>query len=124
MNDTELTLRITFTNNSLAEFHPVILGYSLRNNRGIDLASNNSEIEGAEIAAPATGSSKTTSIVIKLPLLHPGPYAFTVSVNYRDPDGNMNNADTLSNLIVFDLVSNKAVHVLMSLDTRFVIEDL
>lgn len=121
-NNTEVLFRISFRNNSLDEGYPLIIGYSLRNHRGIDIASNNSMMEGFEILAPAHGEIRTINIFLRLPLLHPGSYAFTASINYRGSDGNMNNADTLSNLIVFEMISEKDIHVLMSLETRFDID--
>jgi len=122
-NDSKIIVRVSYKNNSLPKDHPIIIGYSLRNHRGIDIASNNSELENTKIVSPDIGLIDTTAIVIELPLLHPGSYAFTISINYRDSDDSMNNADSISSLVVFDVSSDKIIHVMMSMKTVFMIDD-
>lgn len=122
-NDSEIKLSLDFVNNSSRESQALIIGYTLRNYRGVDIASNNSEIEAVSITAPEIGAVKTVDVYIELPLLHPGSYAFTVSINYRDLEGNMKNADALPNIVVFEIVSCKQIHVLMSLKSKFIIKN-
>jgi lipopolysaccharide transport system ATP-binding protein len=118
-NDSTVILRVTFKNQTLEENRLLVLGYSLRNNRGVDIASNNSEIEKTEIITPPPGEKKTIRIYIDLPELHPGSYSFSVSVGYRKPDGSMQSLDGITNSIAFDIVSERIVHVLMSLRSKF-----
>lgn len=121
-NNSTVSLRITFRNNTLLEGRLLVLGYSLRNNRGVDIASNNSEIEKTEIYAPPVGKTETVRIEIDLPELHPGSYSLTVSIGCRETDGCMQSIDGITNAVVFDIVSVRQVHVLMSLKTKFYLD--
>lgn len=121
-NNSTALLRVTFTNNSLQEDELLIVGYSLRNNRGIDIASNNSEIEKVLVRSPEPGGTKTVRMCIDLPELHPGSYSFSISIGRRDEDGRMHSLDGVTNAVVFDVVSERPVHVLMSLKTEFEVE--
>jgi lipopolysaccharide transport system ATP-binding protein len=122
-NDSEIWLRTTFKNIGLNQSQLLVMGYSLRNSRGVDIASTNSEIEEKIITAPAMGDNATVRVGIELPLLHPGSYSLSVSLGYRDNGGVMRDADSITNAVVFDVTSKKMIHVLMSLKTNFVIED-
>lgn len=118
-NNSIVVLRVTFRNESFQKSRLLVLGYSLRNNRGVDLASNNSEIEKTEIKAPPIGKTKTIRMRIWLPELHPGSYSFSVSLGSREADGRMQSLDGITNAIVFDILSERFVHVMMSLRTEF-----
>lgn len=122
-NDSVLTLRLTMENHSLPDQTPLIVGYSIRNHRGVDLASNNSEIEGVEILAPDSGQRQTVSMKVRLPAFHPGSYAMNISLSLRDRAGSVCSLDGITNAVVFNIVSAKQVHVLMSLETEFEVEN-
>lgn len=121
-NNSTVVLRVTFMNNSLQEGDLLIVGYSLRNNRGIDIASNNSEIEKVFVRSPEPGGFRTVRMCIAIPELHPGSYSFSISLGRRDEDGRMCSLDGITNAVVFDVVSERPVHVLMSLKTEFEVE--
>lgn len=121
-NNSTMILRVTFRNNAVQEGRRLVLGYALRNSRCIDIASNNSEIDNFEIRAPLSGATRTVRMHIELPELHPGSYSLNVSLGYRKPDGSMNSTDGITNAVVFDVVSRRLVHVLMSFKTKYEIE--
>ncbi len=123
-NDAMAWLHVTIMNNSLSEGVPVVIGYSLRNNRGVDIASSNSEIESATITAPAETEEKTIRIGMSLPLLHAGSYSLSLSMGYRNEKAVMHDLDSITNAIVFDITSKKLIHVLLSLKTVFQVEGL
>ena len=60
---------------------------------------------------------------IYFPELHPGSYSFSVSIGIREADGRMQSLDGITNAVVFDIVSDRFVHVMMSLRTEFEDED-
>jgi lipopolysaccharide transport system ATP-binding protein len=121
-NNSTMILRVTFRNNSVEEGALIVLGYSLRNNRGIDIASNNSEIEKVGIKCPPPGDVCTVRMSIGLPELHPGSYSLSVSLGHRDNEERMHSLDGITNAVVFDIVSERPVHVLMSLKTEYEVE--
>jgi lipopolysaccharide transport system ATP-binding protein len=122
-NNTAAILRLTIKNISIEEGRHLVLGYSLRNCRGVDIASNNSEIEKAYIGSPQPGNTITVRIKIYFPEFHPGSYSLSISIGYRDENGNMVSADGILNAIVFDIVAERMIHVLMSLRSEFTVED-
>ncbi|MDC3067563.1 Wzt carbohydrate-binding domain-containing protein, partial [Pseudomonadota bacterium] len=122
-NDSLLVLRLTIRNNSLEEGRPLVVGYCLRNHRGIDLASNNSTVEDTVINSPPVDSQLTIRISIQLPVLHPGSYSFSITMGYKGENGVMQDSDSITNAVVFELTSRRTVHVLMSLDSSFEVEE-
>lgn len=124
-NRSTVLLRMTLRNHRLDEGRLMVLGYSLRNNRGVDIASNNSEIEGTEIRAPAPGRTLTIKTSIDLPEFHPGSYSISISIGYRlNDEGRMQNTDGITNAVIFDITANRTVHVLMSLNTTYEVETI
>lgn len=121
-NNSLAILRLTLENNSLAEGKFLVIGCSLRNSRGVDIASNNSEIEKTDIRSPKPEHTITVRIKIYFPELHPGSYSLSISIGYRNEKGEMVGADGITNAIVFDIISERLVHVLMSLRSDFVVE--
>ncbi len=122
-NDSLLILRLTVRNNSLEEGRRLVLGYCLRNHRGVDLASNNSTVEDTIIMAPAVGDHRTIRIYIQLPVLHPGSYSFSITMGYKLENDVMQDSDSITNAVVFEMTSRRTVHVLMSLDSSFEVEE-
>jgi lipopolysaccharide transport system ATP-binding protein len=121
-NNSKVVLRVTFKNNSVDEGAILVLGYCLRNSRGIDIASNNSEIENIVIKPPQQGTVQTVRVYIDVPELHPGSYSLNVSIGSRDDKGRMHSLDGITNALVFDVVAKRPVHVLMSLKTEYEVE--
>jgi lipopolysaccharide transport system ATP-binding protein len=121
-NNSTAMLRLTLKNNSLSEGKFLVIGCSLRNSRGVDIASNNSEIEKTDIRSPKPGQNITVRIKIFFPELHPGSYSFSISIGYRNEKGEMVGADGITNAIVFEIISERLVHVLMSLRSDFIVE--
>jgi lipopolysaccharide transport system ATP-binding protein len=114
-----ISLVLSLKNHALPSGSALIVGYALRNIRGIDIASNNNEIEGAEIVAPEQGCSLNVEIIFKLPYLHPGQYAISISVGSRDKLGIMQGLDLLENALRFDMLEVKKCHVLMTLESAY-----
>lgn len=121
-NGSPAVLRITIRNRSLSAGQPLLVGVGLRNARGVDIASINSEISGTVISAPNVGERATVRIDLFIPELHPGSYAFRVSISRRGGRGEVLNSDDVINAVVFDLISQRPVHVLMLLDATFSVE--
>jgi lipopolysaccharide transport system ATP-binding protein len=119
-NDSSMNLKLSFINNNVDENQDLVIGYHIRNNRGVDIASSNTEVEDISIKPSKIGEIKTILIEIEIPLLHPGSYSISTSIGYRKIDGKMRNLDSISNIDNINIESNKLVHVLMSLNTKYI----
>lgn len=121
-NNSNVVVRVTFENCSLDPGTRLIVGLGLRNSRGVDIASVNSESFDTNIRAPNVGHRCTIRANIYLPELHPGSYSFRIAISHIGKDGEKASCDDILNALVFDLLSARVVHVLMSLNAEFEVE--
>ncbi|WP_070780603.1 ABC transporter ATP-binding protein [Achromobacter xylosoxidans] len=112
-----VTLRFSIRNDSDESGGRLIAGYIFRTQKGIELASTNSDVEKATITCGGAGSITTVTFAIELPLLHPGSYAFCPAVAYRTDLGDIKMADRLENAVVFMVSSDRQVHAMLNLPT-------
>ncbi|CAH1077468.1 ABC transporter ATP-binding protein [Candidatus Nitrotoga sp. 1052] len=118
-NNSSVVIRVTAMNKKLDEDQNLVFGYSLRNRNGEDIASSNSDMEHTKILSPKRDQLITVEIEIKLPLLYPGSYAFTIGVAYEDIDQTIKIADRIINAIVFGVTSSLPMHTPFRFDTLF-----
>lgn len=114
-----ISLVLRLKNHLLSPGAALVIGYALRNIRGVDIASNSNEVEGIEIAAPEQGGVLIVEAAFVLPHLHPGQYAFSISVGSRDKLGLMQGLDLLENAMRFEMLEVKKCHVLMTFETVY-----
>jgi lipopolysaccharide transport system ATP-binding protein len=114
-----LSLGLTIKNNSIEPGTKLVVGYVLKNIRGIDISSSNNELEGFEIPAPKRGGKFQLEISFMLPFLHFGQYALTISLGSRDSSGGMEGYDIQENLLRFELLETKKCFVLMTFETSY-----
>ncbi|MDE2422937.1 MAG: ABC transporter ATP-binding protein [Betaproteobacteria bacterium] len=117
--DKTITLKLIIKNKSVPRNANLIVGYVLRNIRGVDISSNNNEVEGVRIGAPDKTGVLVMEIKFKIPFLHPGPYAISVSVAERCQDGSIQGLDYLENVFRIDVLEKKKCHVLMTFETEY-----
>lgn len=122
-NNSIIILRMTFKNTTDSCIDNLTVGYILKNSKGIEIASNNSEIEQTEIGSIGINAKRTIKIEIKIPLYHPGQYTFTPTIGTMRAD-TIELLDRVENAICIELYSKKQIHVLMSLDTNYFMEDV
>jgi lipopolysaccharide transport system ATP-binding protein len=123
LNDSSIFLRMTIQNQNLKSGSELMVGYILRNAKGQEIASTNSIIEKEIINSPPKNSYITVRIKVTLPCFHPGSYAFSLTAGYIKDGGEIALSDRIENAIPFNLLSDKKVHVLMSLPTIIQIEN-
>lgn len=123
LNDSWVTLRITFQNNSLDEEMPILVGYVFRNYRGEELASTHSKLEGVEIPFCKIGQSLSIRMKIGLPILYPGTYSFSPTLAYVNGRKEVVLADRVENALVFEIETKTKVHVLMRFKTEIFVEE-
>ena len=121
-NDKNVILRLTIQNHSLDSNAVLTVGYIFRNAKGQEIASTNSQIEKQVIKPIPEVSYLTVRMKVSLPCLHPGSYAFSVTTGYIGQGEEITLSDRIENAIVFDLASDKRVHVMMNFPTTFEVE--
>lgn len=99
--------------------YDIIIGYTLKNIRGIDIASSNNEMEHIYIHGSQLNDTFKGRIQFSVPYLHPGEYTFTLNFSYRDHAGNIISLDHCENVLNFNLVSKKPCHVLMTFPSNY-----
>jgi lipopolysaccharide transport system ATP-binding protein len=123
-NESKVILRVTIQNNSLDSATPIIVGYIFRNTKGQEIASTNNQIEDQIIGPIPKGNSITVQMEIILPLIYPGSYAFTATVGYTNSMcSEIFLSDRVENAIVFDIWSEKIMHVMLNFPTIFRVEE-
>lgn len=122
LNDKIVILRMTIQNKSLDTGTPLVIGYIFRDARGQEIASTNSHIEGQSIEPIDEGNYLTIRMRLKLPFFHPGSYSFSMTAGYIGQSEEIMLSDRIENAIVFDMVSNKRVHVMMNFPTIIEVE--
>lgn len=122
LNDKVVILRLTIQNYSLDPGIALVVGHIFRNAKGQEIASTNNQIEGQTIRLVPQGGNVTISMKIMLPRIYPGSYAFCVSVGYFGHNGENILADRIDNAIVFEVISSRKIHVMMSFPTIFQVE--
>ena len=121
-NEKAVILRVTVRNNSQRHFEAPVIGYIFRDARGRELASTNTLEEEFELPNLAPNDLITLRMKVSLPCFHPGSYSFTPTAAYVERSGNIIVSDRIENAVVFDLLSEKKIHVLMRFATIFQME--
>ena len=119
----EIVIKLKIDNVNFPSEKNIIIGYILRNIRGIDIASNNNVMENTPLYSPKISSSIVVQISLALPHLHSGDYSFSINVAHEGDSGDLICLDHCENLIRFIFNSKKDCHVLMSLDSKFEVLD-
>lgn len=116
-NDSDFILRLSLINHTYEENKQIIIGYSLRNRLGIDIASSNSKIEGFSFFTSKQNEIKIVDVLISLPQIYPDKYTINLSINSIEREG-----ETIHSIIgatSIDILSKKIIYVLLSLKSTF-----
>ena len=119
----QVVLRMTVRNQTVDRCHHWLAGYILRNRRGEEIASTNTDSEKVDLPALPVGVEQTVQFHIQLPLLCPGSYTLSPAAAYVSGEGQPPQlADRCDNAVMLELTSQVRVHCLMALPTRVVVE--
>lgn len=116
-----VTLRATVLNNTLSANTPCVFGFSIRNSKGIDIASSNTEIAGFSLFSPPQGQLFNVRVRFQLPLLHPDIYSLTVSFAYY-AGTTLVSADSIPNVTQLTVTAKVRCHVLIGLIAEYATE--
>jgi hypothetical protein len=111
-------IRMKLVNISGPEETSILIGYVIRNNRGVDIASNSSLAENTDLGTIKQGELAVVDIFVDFPMFHPGSYSLTPRIAYFQ-NGDIELADSPENSILFEITSQKTVYVLMTLPTKY-----
>jgi len=114
-----MILRATIVNNSLPVNTPCLFGFIIRNSKGIDIASANTEIANFILPLPSPGQSITFRARFQLPLLHPDVYSLNISLTC-----NGISSDHIANALQFEVTSVIKAHVLLAISVDYKILDI
>lgn len=120
-NDEEIILRISLKNNSGRAINPVV-GYTIRNFHGQDIASSDSSALGMKLDELDPEQIATYRFVVKLPLLHPGSYSISPSAGKMIASNEAIETDRVLNSIVFQITSEMKINLGMTFKTEISIE--
>jgi lipopolysaccharide transport system ATP-binding protein len=93
-------------------------GFSIRNNRGIEITGSNTDVVGFTAAAPEIGSAVTLQASFTLPLLAGGRYSISANIDALD-GGEPVTEVLVADGLIFDIDERIKVFTLVGLDARF-----
>jgi lipopolysaccharide transport system ATP-binding protein len=118
----EVTIRLSYVNESLEPGTRLVLGYTLCTPKGEEFGGVNTRMKGFEVAAPLRGETATMRMRVSLPVLHAGHYALTVAVASLLGEGEVHVEDRVENAIVFQVLNDQEVVGLLRFPTTFEVE--
>jgi homopolymeric O-antigen transport system ATP-binding protein len=118
----ELTIRVSYANESLPAGAALVLGYVLCTPRGEEFGGVNTRMKNFAVAAPRQGATGTLRMHVSLPVLHAGHYALTVAVASLTAEGEVQVEDRVENAIVFQVLNDEEVVGLLRFPTSFEVE--
>lgn len=117
----DINIHVKIRNKSLAEALKLKLGIVLRNKRGVDIASVNTENHDLFPMRPSIGKSTTIKIVLSPPILHQGDYSVSISLSAIAKDNTNLNMDSLMDAFDIKVVGDHLVHTFFALGGQFCI---
>jgi len=119
----ELVLRMTVENATCDEGAEWVPGYILRNDRGEDVASSNTQREGQALSDLALGERRTIRARFRLPLLGGGAYTLVPTLARCERDGGLVLTDQIEAALIFQVIATRKVTSLLVLETEYHEED-
>lgn len=118
----QINLLLEVKNSEIHKEEKILVGYVLKNSRGIDIASSNSGEKKFHIDFSVEEDVRYILIKFDIPHLHSGIYTFDLSLSLLG-DYHSECLDLSRNAIEFKLECAKDCHVLMALETEFLLLD-
>lgn len=115
---TPVLLEAHIANQSCLQGTQLRFGFSIRNNRGIEIAGSNSEATGFPLTAPRVGETLVMRVAFALPLLASGRYSISANLDVLGGEGPSTEVMVRDGL-VFDIDERVKVFTLIGLDAHF-----
>ncbi|SNS23570.1 ABC-type polysaccharide/polyol phosphate transport system, ATPase component [Noviherbaspirillum humi] len=114
-----VTLSIDIQNRGLPVGIPIRLGFSARNNRGVEIFGSNTFDSQVVLETPEPGASMTLKADFRLPLLAAGVYTMSLNVDALNSEGNYEAEVMLVDFFSFHIDERVKVYTLIGVDVNF-----
>lgn len=110
-------IEIAIVNNGIAAQTPLRLGFSVRNNRGIEIFGSNTDVMKFDLRAPSYKKATLACIEFDLPLLAAGQYSVSISLDALGGQG-WTTEILMPDCVCFDVDEKIKVYTLLGVDAR------
>lgn len=119
MHGETVSLEVLIRNLTVVPSSLMRFGFSIRNNRGVEICSSNTQDYEANFLAPDVGSSLLLEARFELPLLAAGQYALSLSVDSLGPEGEYLSEVLLADRLVIHIDEKTKVYTIIGLQVEF-----
>lgn len=112
-------IEIPVKNRSIDRNTKIRVGFSIRNNRGIEITGSNTDIVTTDLHLPEEGQEAIFTVEFDLPLLAGGRYSLTVSLDSRNTAGEYSAEVLMPDCVFFDVDEKIKVYTLLGVEARF-----
>jgi hypothetical protein len=112
-------IKISIQNRKILENNKIVVGFSIRNNRGIEIFGSNTDIANSDLRLPAIGKSILVGVEFFLPLIAGGRYSVSVSLGSKDDGENYTAETMMPDCIFFDVDERVKVYTILGIEAKF-----
>jgi len=114
-----MKIEIPIQNRQIPENTEIRIGFSVRNNRGIEIFGSNTDVANFDLRLPVKGRAVVVTVEFDLPLLAGGRYSLSVSLDSKDAFGDYATEILMPDCAYFDVDERVKVFTLLGVDARF-----
>ena len=114
-----IKIEIPIQNRQIPENTKIRIGFSVRNNRGIEIFGSNTDVTNLDLRLPIMGKSIVVSVEFDLPLLAGGSYSLSVSLDSKDVLDTYSTEILMPDCIFFDVDERVKVYTILGVEARF-----
>lgn len=116
------TLSVDIQNRALQAGNPIRLGFSVRNNRGVEIFGSNTSDNQVPFEVPEPGAMVSLLASFKLPLLAAGIYTMSMNIDACGSNGEYETEVMLMDFISFHVDERVKVYTLIGVDVKYEIK--
>lgn len=113
------TLSIVIQNRTLPAGTPIRVGFSVRNNRGVEIFGSNTTDSRIDIEAPETDAKISLEVNFELPLLAGGIYTMSMNVDVCRAESVYDTEVVLVDFISFHVDERVKVYTLIGIEAKY-----
>ena len=114
-----MRLSIEMQNQSMPIGTPVRAGFSVRNNRGVEIFGSNTTDSRIAIELPAPGVNLSLDVNFMLPILAGGVYSMSMNIDAYNEDNEYSTEVLLVDFLSFHVDENIRVHTLIGVRAKY-----
>lgn len=112
-------LSIDIQNRTLSAGSPMRLGFSVRNNRGVEIFGSNTFDNELALTVPEPGGKCRLDVSFRLPLLAGGIYTMSMNIDVRYAEDDYRTEVMLIDFISFHIDEKVKVYTLIGIDVKY-----